>query len=96
MTAVAVVAIAAVAVVFSTLIWPSIKVNIINSTKCAQAHACSTTGKNKNTRTCYYLNDEGKEEEVECPNSDDSSGGNTSGTGGSVPGDNFQEQDHMR
>lgn len=68
MTAVAVVAIAAVAVVFTTLIWPSIRLNILNSTKCAQAHACSTTGKNQNTRTCYYLNDEGKEEEVECPN----------------------------
>ena len=40
MTAIAVVAIAAVGVVFTTLIWPSIKANITRSTYCAQAYNC--------------------------------------------------------
>lgn len=67
MTAVAVVAIAAVAVVFTTLIWPSIKTNILNSTKCAQAHYCEQTTIGK-TRTCYYLEEDGiTEKPVQCP-----------------------------
>lgn len=40
MTAVAVVAIAAIAALFSTLIWPTIKQNILRSTFCASAFNC--------------------------------------------------------
>lgn len=40
MTAVAVVAIAAIAALFSTLIWPTIKTNIMRSTYCASATNC--------------------------------------------------------
>lgn len=47
MTAVAVVAIAAIGVVFTTLIWPSIKSNITRSTKCTQAFSCTCTAGQK-------------------------------------------------
>ena len=47
MTAVAVVAIAAIGVVFTTLIWPSIKANITRSTKCT-TEICD----------CYYCEDD--------------------------------------
>lgn len=40
MTAVAVVAIAAISVLFSTLIWPTIKQNIMRSTYCSGAFNC--------------------------------------------------------
>ena len=40
MTAVAVVAIAAIAALFSTLIWPTIKTNIMRSTYCSAATNC--------------------------------------------------------
>lgn len=52
MTAVAVVAIAAISVVFSTLIWPTIKVNIMRSTYCSQAFNCSDPVDGMST--CYY------------------------------------------
>lgn len=58
MTAVAVVAIAAIGVLFSTLIWPSIKANITRSTNCAQAFDCETPVEGKKTKTCYYCKDE--------------------------------------
>lgn len=58
MTAVAVVAIAAVGVLFTTLIWPSIKSGILAQTKCSQAFNCkdNTNG----TLTCNYYNDNGE------------------------------------
>lgn len=65
MTAVAVVAIAAVAVVFTTLIWPSIKVNILNSTKCAQAHYCAPAI--DGVSECQYLDENGDNKKVNCP-----------------------------
>ena len=65
MTAVAVVAIAAVAVVFTTLIWPSIKVNILNSTKCAQAHYCAPAV--NGVSECEYLDENGENQTVRCP-----------------------------
>ena len=96
MTAVAVVAIAAVAVVFTTLIWPSIKLNILNSTKCAQAHYCAPAV--DGVSDCEYLDEDGKNQSVRCPDREgsNSKGVSTSGGGGYVPGDNFQEQDHMQ
>ena len=41
MTAVAVVAIAAIGVVFTTVIWPQIRQNILRSTYCSQADNCT-------------------------------------------------------
>lgn len=57
MTAIAVVAIAAIGVVFTTLIWPGIKANIQRSTNCAQAYDC--VGCNGNTCSCTYLDESG-------------------------------------
>lgn len=68
MTAVAVVAIAAVAVVFTTLVWPSIKVNIVNSTKCAQAFKCEDG--NGVVKKCQYLDEKGDVQDVNCPDKD--------------------------
>lgn len=42
MTAVAVVAIAAIALLFSTVIWPTIRTNIMRSTYCASAFNCQS------------------------------------------------------
>lgn len=58
MTAVAVVAIAAISVVFSTLIWPTIKANIMRSTYCSQAFNCSEPD-DSGMSTCYYCTEDG-------------------------------------
>jgi hypothetical protein len=60
MTAVAVVAIAAIGVVFSTLIWPQIRTNIMRSTYCSQAFDCGAP------------NDRGMQECSYCPQTDES------------------------
>lgn len=83
MTAVAVVAIAAIGVLFTTLIWPSIKGSIIASTKCSSAFNCrndkSGTGKCTN-KNCYcdYYDENGNvktgNDSVQCPNPDFSTG----------------------
>lgn len=65
MTVVTVVAIAAVAAFFYAFIWPSIKTNILNSTKCSNAYNCSCNG---GTCDCYYLDDTQTEQSVKCPN----------------------------
>lgn len=67
MTAVAVVAIAAIGVVFTTLIWPSIKSNIVRSTRCTQATNC--TNCNNGMCTCQYCEDDActNLQTVSCP-----------------------------
>lgn len=69
MTVVTVVAIAAVAAFFYAFIWPNIKNNIQNSTKCSQAINCNSC--NGNTCTCQYqiTNDSGNVnvETITCP-----------------------------
>lgn len=65
MTAVAVVAIAAISVVFTTLIWPSIKSNIVRSTHCSEVISCSTC--DETTCDCTYLKDDGSTADVKCP-----------------------------
>lgn len=68
MTAIAVVAIAAVGVLFTTLVWPSIKANIKRTTLCSQAYGCTncedTSGGKK--CTCYYLDEDETEKTVTC------------------------------
>lgn len=54
MTAVAVVAIAAISVVFTTLIWPNIRATIMRSTYCAQAFGCGEADASTGLATCYY------------------------------------------
>lgn len=70
MTAVAVVAIAAISVVFSTLIWPTIRANILRSTHCSQAFNC-TAPDDSGMSTCNYCveSDDGSQDctqTVEC------------------------------
>ncbi len=66
MTAIAVVAIAAIGVVFTTVVWPSIKINIVNSAKCANAISC--TDCSNGTCTCDYLDDSGNiQHNLKCP-----------------------------
>lgn len=67
MTAVAVVAIAAIGVVFTTLIWPSIKDNISRNTNCTQAYDCKCTGE---MCSCKYLKDGQTPTEIQCPTKD--------------------------
>ncbi len=60
MTAVAVVAIAAIAALFSTLIWPTIKTNIMRSTYCSSARDCQC--EEGGTCICQYCPSEGGQE----------------------------------
>lgn len=53
MTAVAVVAIAAIALLFSTIIWPTIRTNIMRSTYCSGAFNCSCDD-NSDMCECFY------------------------------------------
>ncbi len=72
MTAVAVVAIAAVGVLFTTLIWPNIKGSLVASTRCSSAFNCNcgTSGTSK-VCTCNYYDENGdivKGKNVKCEN----------------------------
>lgn len=67
MTAVAVVAIAAISVVFTTLIWPAIKQNITRSTYCSQAYNCDCPD-DGGMCSCKYIDGDGNEDDVSCPN----------------------------
>lgn len=58
MTAVAVVAIAAIAALFSTLIWPAIRTNILRSTYCSNAFDCTCDGGTGSMCDCYYCPNE--------------------------------------
>jgi len=75
MTAVAVVAIAAIGVVFTTLIWPGIRATINRNTWCSQATRCDDpTG---GTQQCWYIDREGSEQgPITCPAQDRSGGDN--------------------
>ena len=68
MTAIAVVAIAAIGIVFTTLIWPTIRSNINRSTLCAQAFNCQCTG-NDSSAACDYLDEDNNlvQGGVNCP-----------------------------
>lgn len=79
MTAVAVVAIAAIGVVFTTLIWPSIKANITRSTKCTQAFSCTNCA--NGMCTCTYCVDESCQNQstIQCPDKDDNRAQNNNG-----------------
>lgn len=70
MTAVAVIAIGAITVIFTTLVLPSLKTNITRNSLCAQAYKCDSTQKKGNTILCHYLDDEGKQKDVYCKETD--------------------------
>lgn len=62
MTAVAVVAIAAIAALFSTLIWPTIRQNILRSTYCASAFGCVDAEGGGEMMDCKYCPQDNKED----------------------------------
>ena len=66
MTAIAVVAIAAIGLVFSQLVWPAIKKNITRSSHCSEAYKCDTNCTN-NICTCHYLDENNADATVSCP-----------------------------
>lgn len=73
MTAVAVVAIAAVGVLFTTLIWPAIKGSLLAGQRCSSAVNCDcgTDGNAKQCTCNYYLEDGSVSDEgdtVKCDN----------------------------
>lgn len=61
MTAVAVVAIAAIALLFSTIIWPTIRTNIMRSTYCSGAFNCQCD-EGSDSCVCHYCPDQGEGE----------------------------------
>lgn len=66
MTAVAAIAIGAIAVIFTTLILPSLRTNITRNAQCAQAYNCTApTGTDKFAQ-CYYLDENSEEKPVKC------------------------------
>lgn len=66
MTAITVVAIAAIAGVFTTLIYPQIKKNIEIQTKCASKFNCNANCEN-GMQSCYVLTEGGTSEPISCP-----------------------------
>lgn len=69
MTAVAIVAIAAIGVVFTTLIWPTIKGGITRSTQCSQAFNCGPAN-NNGMASCSYMDGDKVVDGLLCPASD--------------------------
>ena len=67
MTAIAVVAIAAIGVVFTQLVWPTIKKNITRSAHCSEAYGCKDNG-NNGLLDCAYLDESNTPVSIQCPN----------------------------
>ncbi len=65
MTAITVVAIAAIAGVFTTLVYPRIKASILLQTKCSTKYNCGTCADGK--QTCQVTAEDGSSEAAECP-----------------------------
>ncbi len=71
MTAVAVVAIAAIGVLFTTLIWPNIKGALLRNQRCSSATNCVCATADAARCTCQYIGEDGKvvtNDTVECDN----------------------------
>ena len=71
MTVVTVVAIAAVGAFFYAFVWPTIKNNISKNTNCASAYGCKCSGDKCN---CKFMDKDGKEQSITCPNNDEVKG----------------------
>ena len=65
MTAIAVVAIGGIAVIFTTLVLPSIKKTIERNSQCSQAFNCGDPNSN-GIASCSYLDDDGTVKPVQC------------------------------
>ena len=78
MTAITVVAIAAIGGVFTAIVWPQIKVNILNQTKCANKFNCDCSG-DESICKCKYYDDKGQIQPVDCPVEKDTSSNTNNG-----------------
>lgn len=78
MTAITVVAIAAIGGVFTALVWPQIKINILNQIKCANKFNCECSG-NESTCKCKYYDASGEIKSVVCPVEKDTSSNTNNG-----------------
>lgn len=67
MTVVTVVAIAAIAAFFYAFVWPAIRNNIQQSTRCASA-VCNCTTNQKLCSCNYYDESTGSYTDIQCPN----------------------------
>lgn len=67
MTAIAIVAIAALGVIFTTLVWPSIKNGLKHNTYCSQAFGCAPCANGAKTSACNYVADDGTTQTIQCP-----------------------------
>ena len=68
MTAIAVVAIAAIGVVFTQLVWPTIKKNITRSAHCSEAYNCKAQNNTDPLVNCIYLDESNSTQTIQCPN----------------------------
>ena len=66
MKVITVVAIAAVAGIFTVFIWPSIRASITNNTNCANAYCPSTC--TTDTCSCTYIDENGTSQSITCKN----------------------------
>lgn len=64
MTVVTVLAIAAIGALFYTIVWPIIRNNIEQSTRCANAVCDTCNGK---TAACVYYGEKGAAQTITCP-----------------------------
>ena len=55
--------IASIGIMFSGILWPNIRSNIIKSTYCSQAYNCKC---GKDSCDCKYMDDYGKEMNIKC------------------------------
>ena len=67
MTAIAVVAIAAIALLFQQFVWPGIQQTIQRNTYCSQTIKCDC-GDNDVLCNCVYLDKNQNEANIKCPN----------------------------
>ena len=77
MTAITVVAIAAIGGVFTAIVWPQIKVNILNQTKCANKFNCNCS---EDSCSCKYYDASGTPQDVTCPVEKDTSSNSNKGS----------------
>ena len=77
MTAITVVAIAAIGGVFTAIVWPQIKVNILNQTKCANKFTCNCS---EDSCSCKYYDASGTPQDVTCPVEKDTSSNSNKGS----------------
>ena len=68
MTAIAVVAIAAIALLFQQFVWPGIQQTIQRNTYCSQTISCNCSDTNSKLCNCVYLDKNQNEANIKCPN----------------------------